>query len=60
MAPAVHSYDFGDGGGGPTFLMFERLKLLKRVPQLPEPVEAPSERERYSVPAYSLFFSLTF
>jgi len=44
-APAVHSYGFGDGGGGPTFLMLERLKLLKRVPQLPEPVEAPSERE---------------
>jgi len=44
-APAVHSYGFGDGGGGPTFLMFERLKLLKRIPQLPEPVEAPSERE---------------
>lgn len=45
VAPAVHSYGFGDGGGGPTFLMFERLKLLKRVPQLPEPVEAPSESE---------------
>ena len=45
VAPAVHSYGFGDGGGGPTFLMLERLKLLKRVPQLPEPVEAPSEHE---------------
>ncbi|RLF03312.1 MAG: alpha-mannosidase [Thermoprotei archaeon] len=45
LAPAVHSYGFGDGGGGPTFLMLERLKLLKRLPGLPELIEAPSEEE---------------
>jgi len=45
VAPAIHSYGFGDGGGGPTFLMLERLKLLRRLPSLPELVEAPSEEE---------------
>ncbi len=44
-APAVHAYGFGDGGGGPTFLMLERLKHLRRLPGLPEPVEAPGEDE---------------
>ncbi|MEM1508261.1 MAG: glycoside hydrolase family 38 C-terminal domain-containing protein [Thermofilaceae archaeon] len=45
VAPAVHAYGFGDGGGGPTFLMLERLKHLKKLPGLPEPVEAPKENE---------------
>lgn len=45
VAPAVHAYGFGDGGGGPTFLMLERLKHLRSLPGLPEPVEAPSEAE---------------
>ncbi|MEM3982570.1 MAG: glycoside hydrolase family 38 C-terminal domain-containing protein [Thermofilum sp.] len=48
LAPAVHAYGFGDGGGGPTFLMLERLKLLRSIPGLPEPVEAPSESEYVS------------
>ncbi|MCS7104264.1 MAG: glycosyl hydrolase-related protein [Thermofilaceae archaeon] len=45
LAPAVHSYGFGDGGGGPTFLMLERLKHLKGFPGVPELVDAPSEEE---------------
>lgn len=45
VAPAVHSYGFGDGGGGPTFLMLERLRFIRRLPGLPELVEAPSESE---------------
>ncbi|MEZ0345222.1 MAG: glycoside hydrolase family 38 C-terminal domain-containing protein, partial [Infirmifilum sp.] len=45
VAPAVHSYGFGDGGGGPAFLMLERLKLIRNLPGIPEPVEAPTESE---------------
>ena len=45
VAPAVHSYGFGDGGGGPTFFMLERLRVIRNLPGVPEPVEAPSEGE---------------
>jgi len=48
VAPAVHAYGFGDGGGGPTFFMLERLKHLRNLPGLPEPVEAPSEADYVS------------
>ncbi|WP_460024428.1 alpha-mannosidase [Infirmifilum sp. SLHALR2] len=42
---AVHAYGFGDGGGGPTFTMLERLKLQEELSIVPRLVEAPSEEE---------------
>lgn len=44
-APAIYTYGYGDGGGGPTFTMLERLKLLKKLKILPELIEAPGEDE---------------
>jgi len=43
--PAIYSYGYGDGGGGPTFTMLERLKLLKKLKILPELIENPREDE---------------
>ena len=45
---AVHAYGFGDGGGGPTFTMLERLKLLEKLKLVPELVVAPKEEEYIS------------
>lgn len=45
LAPAIHSYGYGDGGGGPTFTMFERIKLLNKLPWLPKLIEAPKQNE---------------
>ncbi|MEM2758278.1 MAG: glycoside hydrolase family 38 C-terminal domain-containing protein [Candidatus Methanomethylicia archaeon] len=49
LAPAVHSYGYGDGGGGPTFTMFERVKLLKKIPWIPKLIEAPKQDEYIKV-----------
>ncbi|MGC9002205.1 MAG: alpha-mannosidase [Dictyoglomus sp.] len=32
----IYSYGYGDGGGGPTFEMIERLNLLKDFPLIPK------------------------
>ncbi len=45
LPAAVHAYGFGDGGGGPTFTMLERVKLLERLSLIPRLVKAPSEEE---------------
>jgi alpha-mannosidase len=44
-APAIHSYGYGDGGGGPTFTMLERVKLLSKIPGLPKLILAPKQDE---------------
>ena len=46
-APAVHSY--GYGGGGPTFTMLERVKLLSKIPELPRLIVAPKQDEYINV-----------
>lgn len=45
LAPVVHSYGYGDGGGGPTFTMLERIKFLKKIPWIPKFIEAPKQDE---------------
>ncbi|MEZ0345570.1 MAG: glycoside hydrolase family 38 C-terminal domain-containing protein [Infirmifilum sp.] len=45
---AVHAYGFGDGGGGPTFTMLERLKLLEKLNLLPGLVSSPREEDYVS------------
>ncbi|QOJ78890.1 alpha-mannosidase [Infirmifilum lucidum] len=42
---AVHAYGFGDGGGGPTFTMLERVKLLEKLSLVPRLAAAPGEDE---------------
>jgi alpha-mannosidase len=35
LAPAIHSYGIGDGGGGPSVVMLERIRWINRLPKLP-------------------------
>ncbi|MCX7720515.1 MAG: glycosyl hydrolase-related protein [Dictyoglomus thermophilum] len=36
ISSLIYSYGYGDGGGGPTYEMIERLNLLKDFPLIPE------------------------
>jgi len=35
LAPAIHAFGVGDGGGGPGLLMLERIYWLNKMPKLP-------------------------
>jgi hypothetical protein len=35
LAPAVHAFGVGDGGGGPSIVMLERIEWINRMPRLP-------------------------
>jgi alpha-mannosidase len=45
LAPAVHAFGVGDGGGGPSIIMLERIEWINRMPRLPRILHRVGEAE---------------
>ncbi|MEM1610819.1 MAG: glycoside hydrolase family 38 C-terminal domain-containing protein [Sulfolobales archaeon] len=45
LAPAVHAFGVGDGGGGPSIIMLERIDWINRMPRLPRILHRVGEAE---------------
>lgn len=53
----IYTYGYGDGGGGPTYEMIERLEILKNFPLIPEikdknPLEFLEKIDKEKLPTY--------
>lgn len=49
LGPAVHAYGEGDGGGGPSIVMLERISWNKRLPAIPNIVDNIDEEGYLSI-----------